>query len=222
MSKRMKKYVKNNPHFQDGIKNPMYGKKPWNYGLPKETDNKVKKLAEIKTEKFRSGEIVKVWLGKKHSSEHRRKNSLAKRGDLNPMKREDVKKKMAKTLKDRWLNDEEFVKNMLKSFKNLKENKFEKDFEKICKESQLPFVYTGNGSFWIGPCISGKRRNPDFKHVSDKKVILLNGDHWHTNEDINEQVKDYENKGYKVLPIWQSNWQKFKEDVIKSVKEFSN
>lgn len=58
MSKSRKLWIKNHPHFQDGEKNPMwrkgkrgkdnpmYGKIPWNKGLTKETDDRVKRYAE--------------------------------------------------------------------------------------------------------------------------------------------------------------------------------
>lgn len=118
----------------------------------------------------------------------------------NPMFDEKVKGKVSITLINKWKNDEEFVKKMLFN-QNRKPNKPEKFLIRYFKKNNIPLRYVGDFSFWIGPCISGKRRNPDFINVEKKKVLLYNGLYWHTNEDIKEQVNDYENKGYSVFCI---------------------
>lgn len=222
LRKSRRDFIKNNPHFQDGSKNPMYGKPPWNKHLTKETDRRIAKYAQTRKSLIKAGLIIPVWSGKKHSLLHRMKNSVAKRGINNPMKREEVRTKVSETLKKKWKCDGKFVKKMLSSFCHLHKNNFENEFSRVCKMYKLPFIYTGNGSFWIGPCISGKRRNPDFRHLAERKVILLNGEHWHTKEGIDEQIKDYENVGYEVLSIWDKEWTDSKDDVIRKLKGFSN
>ena len=184
--------------------------------------NKSERGKSIGNKLMKKGIIIPSWLGKKHSLLHRERNSLAKQGENNPMKQKEVRMKVSNTLKQKWKDDKKFAKRMLDSFKHLVKNKFEKEFSKICKEYNLSFSYVGDGSFWIGPCISGKRRNPDFKHLIKKKIILLNGDYWHTKKDINEQIIDYKNKGYNVLSIWQSDWNNSKEIIIEKVKKFSS
>ena len=48
-------------------------------------------------------------------------------------------------------------------------------FEQICKNNNLPFKYTGDGSFWI------KNINPDFVEVNGKKIAVeIFGDYWHS------------------------------------------
>ncbi len=221
LAKSRRFYIKNNPDFQSGMKNPMYGKTPWNRGLTQKSDPRIEKHVKTIRRRYKEGTIKPVWLGKKHTKYHRIKNSLAKLGKNNPMKRKEVRNKVSKTLKQRWKNDKEFVNTMLNSFKHLKKNNLERDFIRTCKKYNLPFIYTGDGTFWIGPCNSGKRRNPDFKHTEKKKIILLNGEHWHTKEDIDEQIKDYNKKGYNVLSIWEREWINQKNEIIKKVKEFT-
>ena len=49
-------------------------------------------------------------------------------------------------------------------------------FEQICKKYNLPFKYTGDGSFWIGkkPAI-----NPDFIESNGKKIAVEIFSYWH-------------------------------------------
>ena len=48
-------------------------------------------------------------------------------------------------------------------------------FERICKKYNLPFKYTGDGSFWI------HNINPDFIECNGKKVAIeIFGDWWHS------------------------------------------
>ena len=70
----------------------------------------------------------------------------------------------------------------------------EQVFEEICRKNNLPFRYTGDGTFWIGghPPI-----NPDFVEVNDKKIAIeIFGDYWHSpflRPDIN-YAQTYEGK----------------------------
>lgn len=49
-------------------------------------------------------------------------------------------------------------------------------FEEICNKYNLPFKYTGDGSFWIGknPAI-----NPDFVECNGKKIAIEIFSYWH-------------------------------------------
>lgn len=49
-------------------------------------------------------------------------------------------------------------------------------FEQICERNNLPFKYTGDGSFWIGknPAI-----NPDFVECNGKKIVVEIFGYWH-------------------------------------------
>lgn len=97
MTDESKKKISENHADVSGSKNPMYGIKRndcWSTGLTKETDERVKQISE----KLK---------GVPKSKEHREKLSISKKGkpnfsiigDLNPAKREDVKKKMSDSQK---------------------------------------------------------------------------------------------------------------------------
>lgn len=71
--------------------------------------------------------------------------------------------------------------------------------------SPLGFLFVGDGRFWIGPCQSGKRRNPDFILGSgrNKAALLYNGAYWHSRPDTNatEQLADYQQAGWRVFVV---------------------
>ena len=75
-------------------------------------------------------------------------------------------------------------------------------FEQICKKNNLPFKYTGDGSFWIG------KLNPDFVDINGKKIVIeIFGDYWHSpllNQNMKEcSTLEYRKRYYKKYK-WQS------------------
>lgn len=83
-------------------------------------------------------------------------------------------------------------------------------FETICKKHDLPFKYTGDGSFWIG---KNPSVNPDFIECNGKKIAIeVFGDYWHSpllNHRIGEDrtlhyrktiLKKY---GWKLVALWE-------------------
>jgi hypothetical protein len=130
---------------------------------------------------FRRGNIP--WIKNKHHSEETKKKiSTANSGEKNGMKRPEIYKKVLEKSK-RTPNDSE------------------KRVIEILNMNNLPFKFVGDFSFWIGPCKSGKCRNPDFIHNNNgiKKAILVDGTHWHNEDSIREENEDYSDKSWKVL-----------------------
>ena len=82
-------------------------------------------------------------------------------------------------------------------------------FEQICKNNNLPFKYTGNGSFWIG------KLNPDFIECNGKRIVVeIFGDYWHSpllNQNMKEcSALEYRKRYYKKYKwdsifIWESD-----------------
>ena len=85
-------------------------------------------------------------------------------------------------------------------------------FEQICKKNNLPFKYTGDGSFWIGknPSI-----NPDFVECNGKKIAIEIFSYWHdpllrhckipysqTYEGRKKILKKY---GWALVVFWQED-----------------
>jgi very-short-patch-repair endonuclease len=95
-------------------------------------------------------------------------------------------------MKELWL-DEKYRNKVLK---DVKPNKPEKLFIELLNGTN--FKYVGNYKFWID------RFNPDFIDKSNKKIIEIYGDYWHTgrtNYD-EERISSYTKNGYRTLIIW--------------------
>lgn len=103
-------------------------------------------------------------------------------------------------------------KDMLRAI-HLKPNNPEKQLIQIIKSNHLPFNYTGNGKVWINGL------NPDFISNQSKKIIEMNGEYWHQDENREREKKEiYKSLGYELLVIWQKeleNPQKVTEKIIK-------
>lgn len=120
-------------------------------------------------------------------------------GDKNPMKRPNVLKKYAKTIK-------------------AKPNKGEKALYSIL-QTILPNEYKINVKADI-MTLGGKI--PDFVNVNgSKKIIEFNGDYWHTEEE-SQQIADYFKRyGWDTLFIWEHEM-KDKNTAINKICRFHN
>ena len=92
-------------------------------------------------------------------------------------------------------------------------------FKKVCADNNLPFIFVGDGSLWLG------NANPDFIHKTKKIVVEVFGDYFHgqwlgfknlkyknTVKGRREQLKA---EGYKAIFIWESDL--MREDADKFV-----
>ena len=140
----------------------------------------------------------------------------------NPMKNTEISSKVFSILRQKY-KQPEFKMAILKS-RSRHPNGFEKKFIDFVEENGLPFEFVGNFSFWIGPCKSGKCRNPDFIHKdhSIKRAILIGAEYHHPKLKLNEELEDYGDYGWEVLHIWQKDFETQKEMVLKGLMEFNN
>jgi len=96
-----------------------------------------------------------------------------------------------------------------------KPNKPEQKLMDLINKNNLPFKYTGDGSFWIN------HRNPDFVNCDGKKQIIeLFGDYFHSIWDIADRTYHYGKYGFRTLVIWGSEL-KEPDKVLKKVKKFT-
>jgi G:T-mismatch repair DNA endonuclease (very short patch repair protein) len=84
--------------------------------------------------------------------------------------------------------------------------------------SAFGFKFVGDGQFWIGPCVSGLNRNPDFIYQSGKLkiAILSHGDYWHGRKKAGEdaaELNDYDMYGWRVLVIWENECRWLKQQA---------
>lgn len=92
--------------------------------------------------------------------------------------------------------------------RNIK-SKPEKIFENICEKYNLPYKYTGNGSFWI------ENINPDFVNCNGKKVVVeIFGTYWHSplfkrnipyQQTYNGRKKLLKKYGWELVVFWQDD-----------------
>jgi hypothetical protein len=174
------------------------------------------KFSEDLTRRWKEGKMPKPYLFTKEDYELASLRMI----ENNPMKIDDIRKKVSITQKELFLNPEYRLRilNSQRKYPNRLESKIDETL-KLWGLSQ--FKYTGNRTFWIGPCKSGLARNPDFIDTKTKKVILVCGRHWHTEETIKIQVDDYIDKGYRVLIIWDNEFNKNLKLVEEKVKAFA-
>lgn len=188
---------------------------PWNKGLTTKTDERIKKYVKKWKEwnkKYRK--TIPVWnkgLTKENDSR------IAKVARMKTGKRcaEKTKKKISKTLSEKW-KDENFVKVILKKMYK-KPNNLESFFAYILCEEGLPYRYVGDGTISIdGKC-------PDFiNNNGKKKIIELFGDFYHKAEDENNRKKFFNRCGYDTLVIWEHEIKTDLVGVISKVKRFTD
>lgn len=139
----------------------------------------------------------------------------------NPMKSAAVAEKVGAAQKRLWENPE--YKKQVLSLQTRKPNNLERAFESFIEKYGLPFEYVGNKSFWIGPCVSGKCRNPDFIHKDHKikKAILVGSKYWHhDSSDVKREISDYKYKNWSVLWIWEDEFYENEAPVLDKIKSF--
>jgi len=171
------------------------GKTPWNKGKFFSEESK-EKMSLTRKVRFENGE--EPWnKGIPCSTETKEKISEANKG------------------KTSWWKKRGFNQNPhIKTF----ETKPEIKFEEICDRYELPFRFTGDGSFWV----SGM--NPDFIHLKEKVAVEIFGNYWHSpllNQHQLSYKRTYKGRteafrkaGWKVIIFWESEMKSGQVDDI--------
>lgn len=90
--------------------------------------------------------------------------------------------------------DPEYIKMCL-GFNKRGINKQEEKLLNILNNLNLSFEYVGNFQFFVG------NKCPDFIDKEGKKIIELNGEYWHKENDLN-RINLFRKYGYNTLIIW--------------------
>jgi G:T-mismatch repair DNA endonuclease (very short patch repair protein) len=154
--------------------------------------------------------------GKHLSEETRRKLSEVQKGEKNhnfgKHLSEETRRKISEARKGKHFSEE--TRRKLSDARHHRRfprhhTKPELIFENICKKHNLPFKYTGDGSFWI------KNINPDFVEANSKKIAIeIFGDYWHSpllNYKLKEdRTANYRRKllkryGWKLVVFWETD-----------------
>lgn len=86
-------------------------------------------------------------------------------------------------------------------------------FASLVQAHSLPYQFVGNGGLWLG------RRNPDFVHLSELRLIEIWGDYYHKGQKPEDRVAYFEKFGYQTLVIWASALPMQGSQMIKAQKE---
>jgi G:T-mismatch repair DNA endonuclease (very short patch repair protein) len=186
-------------------------------------------------ESWNKGKQITAMLGNKYgallkgipkSEEMRRKASLAKMGQRNPMKNPVYAKRMADTKrgkpnpkhKEFWrLHKEEQLRRMMVG-EHKKPNKLELRLIDLIERNGLQFRYVGNWELLVG----GKC--PDFVRADRKQLIELFGDYWHTvkaRETPEERIAHFRQFGYETLILWERDLRD-ESATLRKIREFMN
>lgn len=180
--------------------------------------------------------------------EHSKNLSLAKKGKSNPKISEKAKERakginfhlrkyyfkkgmivsqkrkesLSNIFKEKWL-DKEYRTKVSKGM-NLKPNKSEILLINLFKKNNIPYDFVGDFKLWIG------RKNPDFIHQTQKKIIEFFGFCFHSNKSPygfsygrteKGRIEYFKKFGYKTLIIWDYELKNI-DNVLQKVTQFTN
>lgn len=145
----------------------------WNKGLTATTDERVAKY---------SMKVTRM-AGKVHTPEARAKMSISQKGkntwSKGSEKSEETKRRNSEASKWNWQNPEyrtKVIQGMIRA-NHHRPTKPEQRLIAIIDKNNLPFKYTGDGSFIIHGV------NPDFVNSNGAKLVIeVFGDYWHSNQ----------------------------------------
>jgi len=126
----------------------------------------------------------------------------------------ESKQKMSESAKENWSDDEykaRSIRGIMKSM-FIRPTSYEQKISDLCIRNNLPFIYTGNGTFLIG------LKNPDFINEDNKVAIEVYADYYKIKtygscENYEEQRREYfAEYGWSVIfigtkEITSENWE---------------
>lgn len=148
---------------------------------------------------------------KQHSEQSKRKMAQAHFGRI-PSR--ETRRRMSEARKLLWQNPEYRAKVVPACLKSRRPTDLEIKLIALIEKYNLPYKYTGNGSFTIG------NLNPDFVNVNSEKIAIeIFGGHWHQNKK--EPIRTEEGRrevmekyGWKLIVIWGNELKSLPESAI--------
>ena len=225
-----------------GSKNPMYGKKGVlspRYGIyhTKESKEKIS-LSKKRNPFFITKEYrEKLRIARRnrkvspHSEATKRKMSISRKGKclsiltrakmskslINRWKNLDYRKKQIELCTKRWKNNiyrENQIKSILKGLFEIRPTSLEKQMIDIIKKYELPYKYTGDGSFLIG------YKNPDFVNINGQKRCIEVANIFHHKKDYEQKrIEHFAKYGWKCYVFKMDNLYNDLSNIIKIMRE---
>jgi very-short-patch-repair endonuclease len=205
-----------------GAKNPFFGKY--------HTSETRRKLSELRKGKH----YPKLSMARK--GKHYPKLSEALKGKPHPTpwlkskpRSNEVRRKISEAQKGRVFTEQHkqklavaHIEAMKRGCYNIRPNVPEKKFIEICAKYNLPFKYTGDGSYSI------ERMNPDFVEINGKKICVeVLGTYWHgpakPKGNFEKRKQRLVEQGWTVIGIWERELKKLpEEEIVKRVLDQTN
>lgn len=225
---------------KDKISRSHIGKKmsmpPWNKGLTKETSKKLRDIGNNISLTTRKIQISKEDLIQLYWTEQKSPREISqilscchayiyKLLDGYGIPRRDpnqIKALANKRMKQLWNNPEYRTKSLTKIFDGLKKRPttLEDEFMRFIETYDLPLLYCGDGSFWIG----NPSKNPDFRSNNGLKLCVEVANHYHhPNPWAEKRIKHFAKYGWNCLVFFGDNKNKLEESemtILKKIKKF--
>jgi len=200
----------------------------WNKGLTVDTDERVRRNSEktsrmsghihtpearLKMSKSRKGQ--NTWSkGSEKTKETRQRNSGA---SIKMWQNPEYRARQVQEMKERWANPEyaNRVRPLIIKGNHSKPNKPEQRLIDIVQKYNLPFKYTGDGSFLI------HGYSPDFVNCNGEKVVIeVFGDYWHGErartwkETELGRIMAFNSFGFRCIILWERELNTLTDDAI--------
>lgn len=189
----------------------------WRIGQKHSIKSKSKMKETISNNHKNNPEYFKTICSKggKISQERRKNTNFYKNHPVSNTQREQTRK----TLRAKW-NDVEFVKYMVYRMRNsILPTSYERRIGKIIKKNNLPYEYTGNGSFLIGFL------NPDFVNTNGEKICIeVYHDYWKIKSfGSEEKYQTWRNKwlskyGWNAIYLNDNDIKGTDEEIVKKIR----
>jgi hypothetical protein len=201
----------------------MLGKRgyvPWNKGLNKELDIRVKNMCEKSGRTLRKlyGEkkLKPYMLGRNQPEETKKKISETEKALYAKGKRIPYwlgkKNHFVSAANIRNWENKEYremvIKNTLKASRR-RPTSLEKQMIEIIKKRNLPYKYVGDGSFLIG------YKNPDFVNINGQKICIEVANRFHHDMKwARNRIKHFNKLGWKCLIFFENRKNNLNEEQI--------
>jgi len=111
--------------------------------------------------------------------------------------------------------DKDYIEKVKNSF-NMRPTSYEEKIIELIKTYYLPFIYVGDGEFWIDGF------NPDFVYREKNMLIEVGDSHWHPRERDVERTARFSSAGYKTLFLYEKDLlrEDWEEHCLRLIENF--
>lgn len=128
---------------------------------------------------------------------------------------DEGKRQRSESSKKNWQSPEYASKVLSRREMSLPEMKL----QKIIDDNDLPYIFVGNVSSSKKLVID--RKVPDFVHTDNKKLIEVYGDFFHREDNPQDRINFFRERGYACIIFWASEIERHSLDVLGRIMDFT-